>query len=419
MEPRPPGVVDETDARLYRRSLFVFAALLALLVVTTILLTLRSGGGELELVRALSVAGVAFAAVAYRRAMTDLAERRSAREASFGRILQGLSRSTSPESIVDAIVNELLRTTGADHVVVARRREPDGGLEARLVSANPLAAPSTTLLAEDASTVVGNGTRDGSDRAASSTNPLAAGAAADRNGIRAAEEVARRLRSAYGLSNTLPVPLVADGRVVGALVLSRRPHEAWNDETRRLLDWAGREVSVALERAYAHEAAEAGANIDALTRLPNRRFFDELSRLLVQRRRAGDALGVLMVDVDRFKGLNDRYGHSAGDRVLKLVAQAIAETVRGDDTPVRYGGEEFAVLLKQTGQAQAAEVGERIRQAVRAIPLDDLGTEESVSVSVGVAVGEPGSGSLASLVEEADRALYLAKRRGRDRVEVA
>ncbi|MBA2557905.1 MAG: diguanylate cyclase [Chloroflexi bacterium] len=236
---------------------------------------------------------------------------------------------------------------------------------------------------------------------------------------RTAEEVARRLRPAYGLKNTLADPLIVEGRVIGALVLSQRMREDWPESTRELLDWASREVSAALGRAYAHEAAETRAHIDALTGLPNRRYFDELAVLLKRRRRAGDVLGVLMIDIDRFKRLNDRYGHGTGDRVLRLVADAIASTVRADDTPVRYGGEEFAVLLKQSSDEQARDVAERVRGAVAAIPMEALGIERPVSVSVGVAVASGPGGDLALLVEEADRALYLAKRAGRDRVVIA
>jgi diguanylate cyclase (GGDEF)-like protein len=122
-----------------------------------------------------------------------------------------------------------------------------------------------------------------------------------------------------------------------------------------------------------------------LTGLPNRRYFDEFVGLLAHGRRAGDAAGILMIDIDRFKALNDTYGHPTGDAVLRGVATAIVSAVREDDVPARFGGEEFVVLLRDPAPGVAVEVGERIRAAVGALDLSELGVP-AVSVSVGVAV---------------------------------
>jgi diguanylate cyclase (GGDEF)-like protein len=124
-----------------------------------------------------------------------------------------------------------------------------------------------------------------------------------------------------------------------------------------------------------------------------------------------------MVDIDRFKRLNDQHGHATGDAVLRAVAGAIAATVRAEDTPVRYGGEEFAVILRRASAPQAAEVAERVRRAVATIPPERLAVDQPVTVSVGVAVAGPEE-DIAAVIERADQALYLAKHRGRDRVEV-
>ncbi|MCI0343869.1 MAG: GGDEF domain-containing protein, partial [Chloroflexi bacterium] len=178
------------------------------------------------------------------------------------------------------------------------------------------------------------------------------------------------------------------------------------------------EAAVALERAYTVREAEARAATDPLTGLPNRRYFDEFCGLLARRRRAGDAVGVLMIDIDRFKALNDRFGHAVGDEVLKAVAGAIATAVRDDDVPARVGGEEFAVLLRNPGDGVAAEVGERVRQSVGALDLRSHGVDR-VSVSVGVAVAQGADEAIGQIVDRADRALYRAKRTGRDRVITA
>ena len=235
---------------------------------------------------------------------------------------------------------------------------------------------------------------------------------------RVAERITERVSDVYALRNTLTAPLVADGAVVGALVLSRRTGAAWPASTQRLLDEAATEASVALARATSYRAAETRASTDGLTGLPNRRYFDEFCGLLARRRRAGDAVGVLMIDIDHFKRLNDTHGHAVGDEVLRAVAGAIAGAVREDDVPARYGGEEFAVLLRNPSRAVAEGIGERVRAAVRALDLRDLRVP-GTSVSIGVAVQQAPDQPIAELIEAADRALYRAKKAGRDRVVAA
>ncbi len=347
------------------------------------------GGDPVSWLLLILAAGVVIAAALHVAAGRSVDERRVAEAASFARILQGLSRSVSPDAIVDAIVADLGDATGADHVVVVRQRRDARVLEARLVSTLPGVPDSTTLLP---------------------ITDLEDGGAIE-------ERIAHRVRTVYGLATTMAAPLTADDRVVGAIVLSRRMG-AWPATTRRVLDVAAVEASAALSRATSHLAAEVQATTDALTGLPNRRYFDEYVGLMARRRRTGDAVGVLMVDIDRFKTLNDTYGHATGDDVLRAVASAIVSAVREDDVPARFGGEEFVVLLRNPDPAVAVEVGERIRAAVRGLDLRRFGVP-SVSVSVGVAVDDEPDGSIDELIETADRALYRAKRAGRDRVVAA
>ena len=182
-----------------------------------------------------------------------------------------------------------------------------------------------------------------------------------------------RTHQVYGLSNTLAAPLTADDAVIGAIVLSSRTAGDWPATTRRLLSGAAAEASSAMSRAYSLRAAETNASTDALTGLPNRRYFDEFCGLLARRRRSGDAVGVLMIDIDKFKALNDKHGHGTGDEVLRAVGGAIVAAVREDDVPARYGGEEFVVLLRNPTSAVALEVGERVRTSVGALDLQRFG----------------------------------------------
>ncbi|MFP5343034.1 MAG: diguanylate cyclase [Candidatus Limnocylindria bacterium] len=387
---RPPEPRTPSDQRI-RRAWQVFLAA-AIGIAGIVLLSVADDGGrplDWILLLLLLVAGVAVRV--YATGMADVERRRAGEAASFARILSGLSRSVSPDAIVSAIVEELGDVTGADHIVLVRRRPDASVLEARLVSSRPGVPDSTTLLPLDDLEAAG-----GEDSPA---------------------RIARRLRTVYGLMHPIAAPLTAAGGAIGAIVLSRRTGP-WPEATQRMLDAAASEASAALARAYSVLDAEARASTDALTGLPNRRYFDEYVSLSARRRRSGDAVGILMVDIDRFKVLNDTHGHGVGDEVLRAVAAAIVTAVREDDVPARFGGEEFVVLLRNPDPGVAIEVGERIRAAVRNLDLREHGVD-GVSVSVGVAVATEPDAPIEDLIATADRAMYRAKRGGRDRVVAA
>jgi diguanylate cyclase (GGDEF)-like protein len=247
--------------------------------------------------------------------------------------------------------------------------------------------------------------------------PRAAGSVEDEARAReVADRIAFRLRDAYGLRNTLATPLQAGSAIAGAIVLSSRSSDIWPETVVRLLNSAAFETSAALARVYSHQAAESEARTDALTQLPNRRYFDEYCTLISSRRRSSDRVAILSVDVDHFKRFNDTYGHPVGDLVLRSIGKAIQASVREDDVPARYGGEEFAVLLRNPGIGVALEIGERIRRNVSDMDLADAGVTDRVTVSVGVASAQQAGETMDEIIARADRALYEAKRTGRDRV---
>ncbi len=166
------------------------------------------------------------------------------------------------------------------------------------------------------------------------------------------------------------------------------------------------------------ELAEEAAR-DSLTGLHNRRHLDRALRAdLASRPRTG-RLAVLVVDVDHFKSVNDRFGHAAGDHVLTAVAATLAGAVREGDTAARLGGEEFVLVLPGAGRAQAVERAEQVRRTVAAARHPVHGGEVVVTVSIGIAVCPADGATAAALLEAADRALYTAKATGRDRVVVA
>jgi diguanylate cyclase (GGDEF)-like protein len=181
-------------------------------------------------------------------------------------------------------------------------------------------------------------------------------------------------------------------------------------------------------RATEHTAALAAVNSrlevlnrkDPLTGLANRRTLDEtLDNAWDDGRRTGRPVGILMIDIDHFKRYNDHYGHPAGDACLRLVATTLAGNVRDTDVVVRYGGEEFAVILPGANLVTAYELAERVRSAVMELRQEHAGSPDGhLSVSVGVASAVPGPERAENLIRAADRALYGAKHHGRNGVFV-
>ncbi|MFT5684900.1 MAG: diguanylate cyclase (GGDEF)-like protein [Myxococcota bacterium] len=158
---------------------------------------------------------------------------------------------------------------------------------------------------------------------------------------------------------------------------------------------------------------EALAIRDGLTGLFSRRQFDaRLTEECQRAKRYGRPLSLLLLDVDRFKDINDRLGHIVGDRVLQTVAGIIQENTRTVDLPARYGGDEVAVLLPDTDRSGAREAAEKLRSLIAATDWSDIVDGLSVTISVGVAGYVDGG----VLLEAADRALYVAKRAGRDQI---
>jgi diguanylate cyclase (GGDEF)-like protein len=161
---------------------------------------------------------------------------------------------------------------------------------------------------------------------------------------------------------------------------------------------------------------------DELTQLYNRRaVFEALAQHLAAARRNQMPLSVLMLDVDNFKSLNDTFGHAAGDRVLREIASTIQNGLRAQDVAGRIGGEEFLALLPHATADEASRTAERLRQLIQDVDcLRRCNLKTTLSVSVGVAQFDPvrhAGGD--ELIQEADQALYLAKARGRNRVELS
>ncbi|WP_433055987.1 diguanylate cyclase [Dactylosporangium sp. CS-033363] len=238
--------------------------------------------------------------------------------------------------------------------------------------------------------------------------------AAARREFLAAAELAplspQRLIFQYELAHLAAVaePGEAAGALFGAVRAQARHLWQLRQERRSMLRQARRRVELEAARASADRAAAQ----DALTGLGNRRQFDRQ----LDRRDLGSVV-LLLVDVDRFKGINDRYSHGTGDRVLREVAAVLRAHCREDDVAVRLGGDEFALFLR-CDLATAARVGARIRDVIAARDWNELALGLRVTLSMGVAAPTPGMTGR-DLYDLADRHLYAAKRGGRDRVAAA
>jgi diguanylate cyclase (GGDEF)-like protein len=183
--------------------------------------------------------------------------------------------------------------------------------------------------------------------------------------------------------------------------------------TKRL--WAERELTQANRRL------RAKALRDALTGLYNRGYLEEsLERETSRARRSEQPLGVMMVDVDHFKRINDTYGHAAGDAVLRAVAQCLLSLARAEDIPCRYGGEEFVLVMAHASPATVRERAERLRAGVQALAIEhDDRSIGPVTLSVGIAMFPEHGDNWRSVLQAADTALYSAKAGGRNRVVMA
>ena len=217
-------------------------------------------------------------------------------------------------------------------------------------------------------------------------------------------------------TNFLAVPLRAQQRVCGALLLTRSV-DAFTARELRLLRIYCNQAAVAMENAFVYERVENLAATDALTGLFNRRYLDgALERELARASRSDSSLALLMLDIDHFKSFNDTYGHAMGDLVLKKVATTLSDGLRQADVLARFGGEEFVVVLPQVTAAAALDSAERIRASVERASIHPGGERKHVTVSIGLAMFPDQSDTPETLLEAADQALYRAKKLGRNRV---
>jgi len=219
--------------------------------------------------------------------------------------------------------------------------------------------------------------------------------------------------------NTIPVIFLSGtsgpqdkvrGLDLGAVDFVSKPFDAFELRAR---------VRAALRTKHLQDLLTMHAQIDPLTELTNRRGMDNrLAREWSRVRRHGGTLSLAIGDADHFKRINDTYGHSVGDRVLQHISRILEAQCRRIDLPVRYGGEEFAIIIPDETARDARNLVRRCREQIAGEPVIAGGAEVRVTMSFGLS-DSSSAGSIDELIDAADRAMYRAKKAGRNRIETA
>jgi two-component system cell cycle response regulator len=211
------------------------------------------------------------------------------------------------------------------------------------------------------------------------------------------------------------IPLVSFGQTLGVLALDSSHPDAFHDGDLQSLESVADICATAIQNAHYVERVKQLAYLDGLTGIFNRRFFElRILEEIERARRYGSGMAVIMTDIDQFKRLNDEFGHVLGDEVLRQVSSLFHQQVRKIDVVCRYGGEEFAILLTQTGPEQAFNIAEKLRRMVATWQFP--GVPRTVTVSAGAAAFPEHGTTRDELVKAADSALYGAKQAGRNQV---
>jgi diguanylate cyclase (GGDEF)-like protein len=216
-------------------------------------------------------------------------------------------------------------------------------------------------------------------------------------------------------------PMLAAGELMGMLHIENQLEKWENREVEDLARILAEHLALSLSNISLREKLRAQSIRDHLTGLFNRRYMEEtFEREILRAIRSHTSIGVIMLDIDHFKNFNDNFGHEAGDAILQKMGHLLMGQVRGGDIACRFGGEEFILILPEASLDTARERAEQVRNAVKELRVENIGQPQgAISVSLGVAIYPDHGKKPVDLLQKVDKALYLAKHNGRDRVEVA
>ena len=328
------------------------------------------------------------------------------------RVGDAFASGLDPEAVIDIAVRTAVEACGADggraltadsdRMASTRVGDPRGRL------AEALSAAEREVFRDNAAEG-GEALRRGDAGRRAAVGPTIAHAAYF-DGIHA---LAAPMRARTGLGGA--------AEYLGVVSIARRDRP-FSESEQDLFAYLASQTAVSVENAFLHESARRQAVTDELTGLANvRRFHEALARELERTRRFSGEVSLVMVDIDHFKRVNDRFGHQQGDIVLVEVARELREQCREIDHVARYGGEEMALILPETDLPGAFELAERIRRAIARKPIGrlDKDGELTVTASFGVAAVPESAANAQELIAAADAALYRAKRAGKNRVAKA
>lgn len=229
------------------------------------------------------------------------------------------------------------------------------------------------------------------------------------------------------MESLMVIPMIAHDEMMGIMMLGSSKSLNYSNWDLNLVHILANQAAVAIENAKQYLSTERRSQIDELTGVYNYRTFDnKLQQAIQHANHEEQPISLMIMDIDHFKSVNDQYGHLAGNEVLVQLAQIIQANVRKEDIVARYGGEEFTVILPNAGEAETADIAERIRYAIESTPMKIMNniqrqgeTAIHVTMSIGLATYPDQADSPLSLIRHADRAMYLgSKRGGRNKVSV-
>jgi diguanylate cyclase (GGDEF)-like protein/putative nucleotidyltransferase with HDIG domain len=220
-----------------------------------------------------------------------------------------------------------------------------------------------------------------------------------------------------GIRSIAYVPLINQDKCIGSLIVASQKADAYHEKQIKVLEQLAAQITIPVRNSRLYLKAEEKARVDELSGLLNRRALDELiTNEIARHSRYGGVFSLIILDLDSFKEFNDKYGHPAGDDLLREVSTIMKRTIRGSDQAFRYGGDEFAILLPETSLEAAQEVAERVRKRIAA----ELATSAvPVTASIGVASWPTNGTRPNEVIAAADTALYQAKRNGGNQIRCA
>jgi diguanylate cyclase (GGDEF)-like protein len=328
--------------------------------------------------------------------LTMLMQRQNELEMAINRISSAISSTLELEPILQSAVEEVGRTLKARRSALVLWQEGTSMPEGMSVYERPEEAAPLSVAEEEPGGSTGNAAESAS-LAAQGCQP---------------EQLSARVGAMPG---PLEIPITYRNSVIGVLAVEDdTPGRDWEDEEELMVKTVSDQLAVAISHARLFHQVRTQAMTDALTGLYNHRYLQErLDREIKLADRNNEKVSLILLDLDHLKRINDTLGHRSGDAALCYVAQKMQKSVREVDVCARYGGEEFVIILPQCGREGAINVAERLREAIASTPVQKIG---QVTASVGVATYPSAARTKEELIEMADRAMYLAKAAGRNRV---